>query len=246
MAHLFVELGPLLLLDEQGLLPAAQELVVGAVPVVEPPPVQLHHPGGQMAGKGAVVGYENHGPLVGQQEFLQPDNGVDVQVVGGLVQEQQRGALGQGPGQKHPALEAAREGFHPGARRQPQTGQHSAQPVVRGPYLLVIALLGVVDTPLPPAQASQHASLVAQALGRHLVDLALQAVIHLLGQVAGFQPHFAAGLPGVGGQGAGQHLEQTGLAGPVAPHEANPLTGLHPETNSVQELGTAESQADVK
>jgi hypothetical protein len=60
----------------------------------------------------AVVGDDHHRALVAGQEVLQPVDGFQVQVVGGLVQEQGLGIAEQGLGQQHTHLLAALELAH--------------------------------------------------------------------------------------------------------------------------------------
>ena len=62
---------------------------------------------------------------VGGQPLLQPGDGVDVEVVGRLVEQQQVGLAGEEPGQRHPFGLAARQGGRSTRRR---SGAH-AQPV---------------------------------------------------------------------------------------------------------------------
>ena len=64
------------------------ELVVAAGKGIDPPPIQFRHPVGQPPGKGAVMGHEQHRPDVFGQKLLQPEDRVDVEVVGRLVQNQ--------------------------------------------------------------------------------------------------------------------------------------------------------------
>ncbi len=72
--------------------------------------VQLGNAIRQPPGKGPVVGHKQAGSDVPGQKLLQPEDGVDIQVVGGLVQEQDVGVADQGPGQQHPPLGAAGKG----------------------------------------------------------------------------------------------------------------------------------------
>ena len=51
--------------------------------------------------KGAVMGDADHAAFEGDQKIFKPNNAVDVQVVGGLVQEEHIGRGDQGLGQRH-------------------------------------------------------------------------------------------------------------------------------------------------
>ncbi len=61
----------------------------------------------------AVVGDEDEGALVVEQELLEPLDGVDVKVVGRLVEQQQVGVGEQRAGQRHARELAARERVQP-------------------------------------------------------------------------------------------------------------------------------------
>jgi hypothetical protein len=63
--------------------------------------------GGDVVQEALVVGDDDGAAGVGVQELLQPADGQDVQVVGGLVQQQQVGPTHQHLGQQHAQLEPA-------------------------------------------------------------------------------------------------------------------------------------------
>jgi len=71
--------------------------------------VQLQDASGQALQEGAVVGDEQQGPAPGLEEALQPVDGLDVQVVGGFVQEEQVGLRDQGTGEEGAPAHAAGE-----------------------------------------------------------------------------------------------------------------------------------------
>ncbi len=71
---------------EHGLL-AFQVAAVVARPVGEPAALQVEDAGGQALQEHAVMGDEQQCATEAEQEFLQPGDGIDVQVVGGLVQQ---------------------------------------------------------------------------------------------------------------------------------------------------------------
>ena len=81
-------------------------------------PVELEHPGGDPVEQVAVVGDEDQAAPEGQQLLLEPGHRAQVEVVGGLVEDQQLGRVGQHPGQGHPLGLAAREGGHVGVGRR--------------------------------------------------------------------------------------------------------------------------------
>ncbi len=107
------------------LLPLGPGLEVGGVaPLVDErrPPVELEHAGGDPVQQVAVVGDEHEATGVGGQPVLQPRHPAQVEVVGGLVQDEQVARVGQDPGQRHPLGLAARQTRHVAVdgRRHPQ------------------------------------------------------------------------------------------------------------------------------
>ena len=105
------------------------------------------------------MGYHNHRALEVQEEVLQPVDGVDVQVVGGLVHHQQVGVAEQRLGQQHLHLETGVQGGHVvvvqlGA--QPQTLEDAAGIALRLPA----PQLGILLLQL----AGQHTILVGHLL----------------------------------------------------------------------------------
>ena len=91
LGQLLVEQGVLLLLGGQRRFLAFQKRVVIARPVEQLAAVELQDPAGQLAEEHAVVGHEHQRGVPAVQELLQPVDGVDVQMVGRLVQQQQIG-----------------------------------------------------------------------------------------------------------------------------------------------------------
>ena len=58
------------------------------------------------------MGHDDQAPAERAQLVLEPGHGGQVEVVGGLVEDQELGRVGQDPGQRHPLGLAAREGVH--------------------------------------------------------------------------------------------------------------------------------------
>ena len=74
-------------------------------------PVQVHDPCGEAPEEGPVVGHEEEASLKAEEEVLQPLDGIQVQVVGRLVQEKYVGLGGQRPGQEGPPLQPPRRAW---------------------------------------------------------------------------------------------------------------------------------------
>jgi hypothetical protein len=95
----FLGLEELLLADEVG--------VVVAGPAGQLAAVQFEDAVGHPAEEGAVVGDEEQGSATLEQEFLHPEDGIEVHVVGRFVQQQQAGVACQRAGEQAASLESA-------------------------------------------------------------------------------------------------------------------------------------------
>ena len=89
-----------------------------------------------------------------EQQVFQPFDGVEVQVVGGLVQEQDIRACHQRLGQGHPLFGAARQGAHHGLGVQVQTLQCFFDALLPIPCVigLDLGLQGIQVQPLLPRE----------------------------------------------------------------------------------------------
>ena len=101
-------------------LPVGLGFEVGGITAlvhVAPAPIELDDPGRDPVEDVTVVGHQQEAAAVRGQAGLQPGDGVDVEVVGRLVQDEQdvvarltrRADFDQGAGQRHPLRLAARE-----------------------------------------------------------------------------------------------------------------------------------------
>jgi len=68
--------------------------------------IQVRHVGTHAVQEVAVVGNNDHGAVAGHQDIFQPADGIDIQVVGGLVQQQDIGVGEQCLGQQNPQFPA--------------------------------------------------------------------------------------------------------------------------------------------
>ena len=98
---------PLPLLRFQQGLTAVEIRPVIAGEGKEAAPVDLHDARRQALEKGPVVGHEHERPFVPQKEFLEPEYGVDVQMVGRLVEKQEVRIVHEGPARKTRRLRPA-------------------------------------------------------------------------------------------------------------------------------------------
>ena len=216
-----VELRPLHGLGLQGRLLAGDVGVVVAGPACQQAPVQLDDPRGQLAEEDAVVGHQENRTGKAKEELFQPGDGVQVQVVGGLVEQEHVRLGGQRPGQEHAAFHAGGEHGNLGARVQPHAAEHG---------------LDLVVGQRTPTRAAD---------GRDgLEDRARQVAGHFLNQHLGDQPLLADDLALVGFQLALEQPQQGQLALAVAAQQAEPLAAVDHELDPVQHTGTAKTEAE--
>ena len=103
-------LGLALLALDQLLRPGLEAGEAG-VELMQPAALEPEHAGREAREEGAVMADEEQRALEAQQHLLEPFDGRQVEVIGGLVQQQQIGIAGQRPGQgRAPALAARKPG----------------------------------------------------------------------------------------------------------------------------------------
>ena len=211
-----------------------------------PAAVQLQDPAGDVVEEVAVVGHRHDRALVLLEVALEPGHGLGVQVVGGLVQQQQVGSAQQEAAQGHAAALAARERGHVGvggreAERVHGRLHHGVEvpgvggldAVLKAPEL-VRGLLRVVRGQLVEA--------VEQVA--HLAHSVLHVAAHVLGLVQGGlllqHPHrrvrVELGLAAVVGVGPGHDPEQGGLARAVVAQHADAGPGEEAQRDVRQHL----------
>ena len=115
----FLQLLNLLFLLAVGFLHLFDNQLAGLHPEVVVSCVQLDFPivnvsylGTDLIQEITVMGYHDNGVLKVNQKLLQPRNGVQVQVVGRLIQKQNVRVAEQGLGKKHLYLLSAQKGAH--------------------------------------------------------------------------------------------------------------------------------------
>ena len=143
LGQLLVELGVLPGLGLQGRLLAIQVGRVVARPTREPAAVEFQDAGRHFAEQGPIVRHEQQRAAVAQQEILQPADGVDVEVVGRLVQEQEVRAADHGLGQQHAAFHAGGKGRHVRVRLEAHPRDDRLDLLVHLPA--AVGLQGVLD-----------------------------------------------------------------------------------------------------
>ena len=110
LAELLVEGGALAFFGDEQLFLADEVGVVIAGPAGELAAIEFDDAVGHATQEGAVVRDEEQGDLLFEQELFHPQDGIQVHVVGRLVEEQQAGLGGEGLGEEAAALQSAGKG----------------------------------------------------------------------------------------------------------------------------------------
>ena len=235
---------------------------VAALRHAPPAALQLQHAGGHRLQEPAIVRHEDQRRVEPVQVLLQPLDRVDVEVVGGLVQQQQVGLAGQRPRQRGPGQLAAGEGVQlplEVLRREAEAARDPLQ--ARAPGVAAGPLEGRLGGPVVAQRG-----LVAVALGHSPLDpaqIGLElgrgggALAHVVAQrdaPAQRRPLVVQRHAGAAGQRhgaalrlqlAGDDPQQRGLAGAVAPHQRHAVARPHDRGHVAQHLVAAEGEADL-
>ena len=242
--------GALLLLEPDLLL--LQPRAVVALEGQALAPLQLEDPLGHVVEEVAVVGDGHDGALVLGQGLLQPGHRLGVEVVGGLVEQEQVGLRQQQPAEGHAALLAAREGVDGGVTRRGAERVHGdvdGALEVPGPggldLGLEVGLLGaeLVEVGVGVGPAGQDLVVVVEQRR----DLA-HAVQHVAGDVLGLvevgllfeeadrEAGGQAGLAGVVVVEPGHDPQQGGLARPVGADHPDLGAGVEAQVDVLEHL----------
>ncbi len=219
--------------------------------------IEFEHARGQAFEEGAVVGDEQHGPGVVAQERLQPLDGLDVEVVGGLVEQQHVGRGHQRAGQQHAPPPAAGQRVDRRVGGQVEAGEHHLDALFERPAVALLELVLEAPHLVERLEAAvrhlgrrvvirgHQRGQVAEALRHHVEDRVVRVERHVLHQPrhlhAGVAPHHAA----IGRQLAAHDLHQRGLAGAVAADEGKPFARLDLERHVVEQGQVAVGVGDM-
>ena len=218
--------------------------------------VELEHRGGDRLQEPAVVADEHDRGVQPVQVLLEPLDGVDVEVVGGLVEQQHVGLAGQRPGQRGAGQLTAREGVQRPFQVIGCEAQAAGDRLQLRPPAVTARLLELRRRPVVAAHGGrrgvtgghaglERAQLVLQTgrLGGTLADVLAQRDAAGQRRPLVVQRHPGARRQlqraGVGGQLAGQDPQQRGLAGAVSAHQGHPVARPHDRRDVSQHLVAA-------
>jgi len=155
---------------QQGFAPF-HEGIVPAGKGKEPPPVQFGNAVRHPSREGPVVGNEQEGLYFLEQEFFQPYDGSDVQVVGGLVQKKYVRRGDQGAGQEGPPSGASGKDGEIGVRVQGEAAEGTFHFLVQPPsarfFQYLVDLFQASQVLVAPfrCQAEPHVMVFGQQQG---------------------------------------------------------------------------------
>ena len=226
LRELLVELRALHFLGlEHGLL-AREKRVVVALPADELAAIDLDDARGNLPEKRAIVGHEQQRPAPLEQKFLQPQDRLEIEMVGRLVEQQQLRRLDEAARQQHAA-------FLPGGER--------GELVLGGQaHLLEQPLATVVALPVVVLLVGTAFALDDRAHG------AGEAGRHFLPQGREYCARLAKHLARVSLELARDDFHQRGLARAVAADETDALAAINLEIDAIEQRRATEAQADIE
>ena len=258
LRQLLIEAGVFQGLGVQQLRLAPQVVLIVSRPIREPPPIQFQDAGCQAAQKGPVMGHEQQGTRIAEEKLFHPVDGIYIQVVGGLIQQQQIRLVDQGLGEQHTALEPAGKLGELRIRHQGKSRDHRLYPLLQLPAVRRLQDMLGIGQPLQQPTVIRIRQLCAELMiGLDLVrqiacpighDIEhrsteiLRDFLHEPGN-----PHRTAHLPLsiVGSLFAQDDLHQGRFADPIPAQQADAFTLLDGQIDSVQQRMSAKTQLNL-
>ena len=182
--------------------------------------VQLDDAGGHLLQEGAVMGDKHHAVGKAEQEGFQPLDAGEVQMVGGLIEQQHVGLAGQGLAEQGAALLAAGQLVEGLVRVE---FEHRAQAVDLVGGVATLAKAGLDDIGHDAGPVGGH----------------------ILGQPGDAGVGHAHDLALVGLEQAGEHAHEGGLALAVASEQADALAAFDLQRDVLQQGTTGEGVGEV-
>ena len=165
---------------------------------------------------------EDQRAAVIREKVLEPGDGVDVEMIGRLVEQQHIGFGDQRACQQHPPPPTARQGIDPRLGRQIETRQDQFDLVLAMPVFELVGARRI------------------QAFGDDVVDRSRRGQRYVLDETSHLQAGLSPQRAGVWRQLAGQHLEQRRFAGAVSADDRNPLAGFNLQRDGIEQWQMAE------
>src|SRR5690606_2969046 len=234
---------------------AAQEVVVVARPAGEFRAIQLDDARGELLQEGAVMGDEQYAARPVADAFLQPFDAGEVEMIGGLVEQQQFGVRHQCLGEPHAAAPAAGKFAQAAFRRQAELGEHAFDLPVQVPAAFrldaPLQFLELVQAGAIQRRRRARAVLVDQHLQMRktlrnvFMHAKIERIRQRLVQLRDAQVLLAADFAAVDGLFAHDDAQQGGLAGAVAADQADAFVRLDVQGSVAQDRLVADVQGNV-
>ena len=226
----------------QPLVLLSQERRVVARPRGELPAVDFDDPRRDALEERAVVSHEYQRTRIVREKCLQPDDCVEIEVIGRLVEQQHIRLGDQRPCEQHTAPPSARKRVDADIRRQLEARQHELDPLFDapsvGPFELVLqapqllelgrrTFLGQLDGRVVIAR--HEIAQVAKRVGDDVEDGATRRDGNILIEPGHAEARLGPHGPGIRSLLAGDNPQQRRLAGAVPADHADAFASLDPE-----------------
>ena len=191
------------------------------------------------------MGDEQHGPIETGQRLFQPGNRADIQMVGGLVEQQQIRLGHQCLGQQHAAAPPTGELGQGAVSRQLQATQGAVDQLLQAPAILRLERLlymhelleiGLVLDVLAQVMVfGEQLADAGQAFGDHIEYRAVIRSRKLLRQFADLQPRGTPDFAVIGRPIAFDQAQHAGFSGAITTNDADPLASRDLPGHAVQQ-----------
>ena len=255
--HLVEARGGLLLgLEFLGLAP----LIVAEAPWVaaEAAAIELDDAGRDMVQEHPVMGDHDHGAAKVADQALEPQDAVDVQVIGRLVQQQQIRLAHQRAGQRDALHAAAGQAADRHVSGEPQLQQDIFHPLIEPPCIGLfhfmlqclqsrhrVVVMTVGHRMHRGVIIDQQPGRIAETVRDRREHVPLEREVRLLRHIGDLQAVLSPDGAVVEHRLTGQGLEQAGFSGTVAPDQRNALARIQLERRMIQQGHMPEGEAGV-
>ena len=222
LGQFLVEQGGVLRLDFQRGALLLHIIIVVAGPCAELSAVQFHDARRQAAHEGTIMTDEQQRTVVVDHHVLEPGDGLDVQMIGRLVEQQEVGFGDQRAPKHHAPAPTAGQGAHERVALQLQPRYH-----------LIDLQLGLPIAVMPGGVDAAH---------DHVENGLIAGGRHLLSETRHFGSRSHPDLAAIRDDGAGNQPQQRGLAFPVPTKQADTLTLADLQGDIVQQRLEPETQ----
>ena len=205
---------------------AQQIVIVAAGPGAQHAPIQLDDAAGHMPHEGAIVADEQQRARKAQDELLQPGDGLDVQMVGRLIQQQQIRITDQCTPQQDASAPTAGQGLHIQCGVQIQRGHRPLDALLNLPRLKTLRI-------------------ARKAGGNDFLDPLRRQYTHLLRKHRNTRTRANPHLAAIGFDLPGDQFQQRGFALTVAAEQTQALATTYLQVDAIQKRAKAVGQGNL-